>query len=322
MRKEVIWAIGAGILFGLVIAYGVVRINSALKPKGEKAEASPTPAGITSEFKITLDKPENEDVVTEGSVTLSGITKPQVLVTVSGEDGDYILKADEKGAFEEEVELIPGVNQIKITAFDPDRIGVDPTGAQSIEKVLIVYSSSFEKKTTEEPKTEGATSESDIRLKVQQKVADALNKPKAYLGTVTDIADSTIQVKTAGGEIRQISANKDEVAVVKTGTTNKIVKFTDIAIGDFIVAMGYKNENQVLDTQRILITPPVTEPKITATFGKGADVTPTKTTLVFLFKEGKVTKAKATSIQDQSQVIYITTEVGGKSGVRSIFIIS
>lgn len=142
------------------------------------------------------------------------------------------------------------------------------------------------------------------------------------MGTVTDIADSTIQVKTGGGEIRQISANKDEVVVVKTGIANKVVKFTDIAIGDFIVAMGYKNGNQVLDTQRILITPPVTEPKITATLGKGADVTPTKTTLVFLFKEGKVTKAKAASIEDNSQIIYVTTEVGGKSGVRSIFMVS
>ena len=50
--------------------------------------------------------------------------------------------------------------------------------------------------------------------KLVKKVNEALNKPKAYLGVVTDIADSTIQVKTAGGEIRQVSTNKDNVVVV------------------------------------------------------------------------------------------------------------
>ena len=48
----------------------------------------------------------------------------------------------------------------------------------------------------------------------------------------------------------------------QTGTNNKVVKLTDIAIGDFIVAMGYVNQNSVLSAQRILVTDPTTEPKI------------------------------------------------------------
>lgn len=290
MRKEVLWAIVAGITFGLVIAFGVVRINSSIKPKGEITESSPTPAPDMKEFKITLDKPENEDVVTSDSVSVSGITKPQITITISAEEKDYILTSDSKGFFEKEVDLTSGVNQIILTAFDPDLIGA---GSQSKEKVLIIYSSAFEEK-------EG------------NRLEKAANKPKGYLGTVTDITDSTIQIRTLSSEIRQISVS-GEIAVVKTTPTSKIVKLTDIAIGDFIVAMGYRNGNAVLAAQRILITPPVTEPKITVAMGKGADITPTKSTKIY---------PKASDLEDESPIISVTAEVGGKSSLRSVFIVN
>ncbi len=323
MRKEVIWAIIAGVGFGLVIAFGAYRVNSSLKKQdNNNVNASPTPkANGASEFKIILNKPENEDVVVENTVTVSGITKPLSFITVSGESGDYISKSDEKGLFEEDVDLVASVNQIKIIAFDP-------AGAQSIEKVLVVYSSSFEKKTTLPEASESSDSASSIREKVQAKVEELLNKPKAYLGVVTDIADLTIQVRTKESEIRQISVlDKDGIAVVKDdGKTTKTVKFTDIAIGDFIVAMGYKNGNQVLSAQRILITPQITEPKIDVVIGKSEDLLitlkPTLQTQVLSFSEGKVSKIKAASIENNDQIIYVATENNSKSSLRTVFVLS
>jgi hypothetical protein len=294
MRQEVIWAVVAGILFGLVIAFGIFRINSTITPKGESTSATPSPIPQVLEFKITLDKPENEDVVTTDSITLSGITKPQSLIIVSSEDSDYINRADDKGFFSEEVDLISGVNQIRVTAFDE-------ASNQSVEKVLVVYSSAFEEK------------EGD-RLEM------AANKPKAYLGTVTDITDSTIQIRTKTSEIRQISTNPD-VVVTNTSPTVKIVKLTDIAIGDFIVAMGYKNGNQVLSSQRILITPAVTDPNITVEMAKGVDVTPAKTTQVLSFQDGKVTKSKSSAIEDDTQVVSVTTNINEKSSIRTVFVL-
>ena len=272
MRKEVVWAIIAGVTFGLVIAFGVVRINSTLKPKGEAIEASPTPRPNPSEFKITLDKPENEDVVNEDIITVSGITKPKSTIIISAEEKDYIVSSDDKGFFEKEINLISGVNQILVT---------DPS-SQITEKLLVIYSSAFEE-------NEG------------DRLEKAANKPKAYLGTVTDITDSTIQIKTTVSEIKQVSVS-EEVVYVKT----------EPAIGDFIVAMGYKNGNQVLNAQRILITPPVTEPKITVSTGTGADVKPIKTTKIY---------PKASDLEDESQTVSVTTEVSGKSSIRSIFVL-
>ena len=294
MRKEVIWAVVAGITFGLVIAFGVVRVNSTLKPKGESTQASPTPQATPGEFRITLDKPENEDVITSDSVTVSGLTKPESIVVISGEEADYITKSNSQGLFSDEVTLISGVNQIKITAFGEGN-------SQSTQKVLVVYSSAFE-------------------IKEGDRLEQAANKPKAYLGTVTDITGSTIQVRTMVSEIRQISTSED-IDVVKTFPTSKAVKLTDIAIGDFIVAMGYKNGNQVLQAQRILITPAVVEPAITVAIETGADVTPTKTTVVLLFKDGQVTKSKASAIEDGAQVISVTKVVNDKPSIRTVFVL-
>ena len=294
MRKEVIWAVVAGITFGLVIAFGVMRVNSTLKPKGESTQASPTPQATPGEFRITLDKPENEDVITSDSVTVSGLTKPESIVVISGEEADYITKSNSQGLFSDEVTLISGVNQIKITAFGEGN-------SQSTQKVLVVYSSAFE-------------------IKEGDRLEQAANKPKAYLGTVTDITGSTIQVRTMVSEIRQISTSED-IDVVKTFPTSKAVKLTDIAIGDFIVAMGYKNGNQVLSAQRILITPAVTEPAITVAIETGADVTPTKTTVVLLFKDGQVTKSKASAIEDGAQVISVTKVVNDKPSIRTVFVL-
>lgn len=310
MRKELIVASIIGIGFGLVIAFGVYRINSSLKPNENKTLSTPNPKTVISEFKITLDKPQNNDVLTEDAIAVTGITKPLTWISVSGEDEDYAVQSDDKGLFSQDVNLIPGVNQIKLTAFDA-------LGAQSIEKVLVVYSSSFEERETTTATSSASTnnsSDSGIRAKVEEKVREALNRPKAYLGTITDISDSTIQIKSSESQIQQISVKDDGVTVVKTGTVNKAVKLSDIAIGDFIVAMGYINSNTVLNAQRILITDPVTEPKVNATFGKLIDIDKKMTT-------SKSVKAKLKTIKDDDQIIFVITGEATDLVVRSIFVI-
>jgi hypothetical protein len=332
MRKEIVWASVIGITFGLVIAFGIWRINSSMNPGAAKTSQTPEPQIVTNEFKITLDKPSQNDVFTQDIVAVSGITKPHILMTISGPESDYILRTDESGVFNQEVNLIPGVNQLKLTAFDN-------TGSQSVEKVLVVYSSSFELNTLEnETDQNQATENAEIRQRVQDKVQAALNKPKAYLGTVTDIADSTIQIKSDTGEIKQISTSTGEVVVVNaTGSQNKTVKLLDVAIGDFIVAMGYVNGNSVLNVQRILITNNVTEPNINVFFGKISDKT-TKSLIVTGFKdeeetevipdantdiyyiEGEKTiKTKFANIEIGEITVYVSTQTNDKTSIRTIF---
>lgn len=140
MRKEVIIAIVAGGILGLIIAFGIWRANIAFAPKlNNKTTTGPTGSpSPKNEFGITIAKPENLGVVTENSITLSGITKPNSWLGVSGEAKDYVTSSKEDGSFEVDVELASGLNKIKITVFDE-------SGTSTSKMLEIVYSSEFAK---------------------------------------------------------------------------------------------------------------------------------------------------------------------------------
>lgn len=139
MRKEILFAILAGVTFGLIIAFGVWRANVALRPNGTKTTA-PEDNSRTAQgdFRITIAKPQDYQVITTSLAVLTGITRPDVWVVISAEDEDYVAKTNESGEFEIEVDLVGGVNEIIITAFDTD-------GAEIQEKLTLIYSSEFAK---------------------------------------------------------------------------------------------------------------------------------------------------------------------------------
>lgn len=301
MRKEVIWAILAGITFGLVIAFGLWRINLAIKSSSQKPQITSSPKPSSDpEFRITLDKPLNNDVVTQSPIVISGITKAKSWLVISSETKDYLVQANETGVFEESIDVVAGINQIILTALDT-------AGTQSNIGITVIHSPAFEKR---EFVQEASESASTIRDKVSAKVQELLFSPKAYIGVVTDITESSIQLRSKSGEIKQISTDEKSVVVTKdSGTKITTVKFNDIAIGDFISAMGYINGNQVLDAQRILITPQIEDPKIEVVFGIASNLLsspkPTAKVSVFSFEDGKVTKIKLSDIKDEQNIIYV-----------------
>lgn len=126
MRKEIFYAIFAGGILGLVIAFGVWRANLALKPTNttiNQNNQNPTPSNQPTEKNgtgITIASPQNEDVITENPVRISGITKAGNYVTISTNDKDYIIKTETDGSFQADVELAGGVNQVVVTAIEED----------------------------------------------------------------------------------------------------------------------------------------------------------------------------------------------------------
>lgn len=135
MRKEILFAILAGATLGLIIAFGIWRANVALKSDDAKVTSEQTPTPQT-EFGITIASPDESQVITSTPTTISGITKPEAYVVISAEDEDYIVKADEKGEFSQDIDLVGGVNQIVVTSFDQE--------GNKIEKILtLVFSTQF-----------------------------------------------------------------------------------------------------------------------------------------------------------------------------------
>lgn len=183
-----------------------------------------------------------------------------------------------------------------------------------------------------------STQSGDIREKIQEKVQAALNKPKSYMGTVTDIAETTLQLKNLKGEIKQISSNK-ETTISNIISTPKSVNFSDIAIGDFIVAMGYVNTNSVLDTKRILVTSPLENVSRKSYLAKidtysknsgSANLVKDGTKITFatnantkyqMLDEGEITQAKSTSVKASSRVIMTGIEETNSFIVRRILVI-
>jgi len=140
MRKEVIIAIVAGIAFGVILAFGIWRANSALKEEVTteivESEVVSTPSPTPDELDIALARPTNYDVLTSSPSVITGVTQPDSWIIVSGEVKDYYLKSDDTGKFEQEVEFVGGVNQLIITAYKQD-------GKSVTDNLLIVYSTEF-----------------------------------------------------------------------------------------------------------------------------------------------------------------------------------
>lgn len=144
MRKEIIFAILAGAIFGLVIAFGIWKANSSIKSKNdsekEVVDVTDSQGGTSmiGDFSITLIKPESNTVVSKSVTVVSGITKPDVWLVISAEEDDYIVKTGSDGSFEEEVELIAGANEIVVTAIEEN------TNNSVYDKFLVVYSTKLE----------------------------------------------------------------------------------------------------------------------------------------------------------------------------------
>jgi len=189
------------------------------------------------------------------------------------------LKADASGSFEQEVELIGGINQLIVASFDESE-------GKSEQELTVIFSREF-KVSEEGSGNPTATDEGDpIREKVREKLEEVKKNPKAYIGTITDKLETSLQIKNALGEIQLISVDSENVDFVKTSKSQTTIKYNDLAIGDFIIAMGFAtNSNGVLAAQRILVSPQLETPKREIVFGQATGIA--KNVLSLKDKQGK-----------------------------------
>lgn len=91
-----------------------------------------------------------------------------------------------------------------------------------------------------------------VRDKVRKTIENLVKKPKAVIGTLDSVTDSTLKMKTDDGKFVLVATNKDTKYIKTTKGKPSEVKFVDLAIGDFIAALGYKNGDDILSAQRVL----------------------------------------------------------------------
>ena len=145
MRKEVLFAIIAGIVFGLVVALGIWRANSAftdntVATSTQDTQVTPAP---NIGFSLSLSEPEEGDVITSPTISVTGITSPDTWVAISGENADHTLLSDSSGEFNQEVDLVGGTNQILVTVFSEN-------GSSAEKDVTVVFSTKFDSEENKE----------------------------------------------------------------------------------------------------------------------------------------------------------------------------
>lgn len=92
----------------------------------------------------------------------------------------------------------------------------------------------------------------EVRERVRQKIENLVKKPRAVVGTLSEVTDSTLQVTNRAGRQDMVATTKDTRYVRAAANKRSDVKFEDLVIGDFIVAMGYKNGNNILEARRVI----------------------------------------------------------------------
>lgn len=136
MKKELLWAIITGFGLGLVITWGIISARRAVQPAAPQdkviEEVNPTP--LASAISLVINTPLTDSITDQEKISLAGKTKPKAVVTVFTEEKEQIIEADEKGAFQTEIELVAGANQITVYAFDLE------SGAEASQSVSLVYS--------------------------------------------------------------------------------------------------------------------------------------------------------------------------------------
>ena len=281
MRKETILAIFAGISIGVIFAFGSWKIFKNIKRNNPISTTRPTPAPKI-DFFVSLDKPNNFDVLIGSKTIFSGLTYPLTRIIIATEEKDFLTKSKPDGSFEKEIELPEGLNEIKL-------INLNAKDQNNKSVITLVYSPDFSEQ-----------------------------KATSYIGTVTDISDKTIQLKDSKDNIKQISV-EDNTKYINDLKKSVLVKSTDLAIGDYIVAMGLINGNKVLKTQRILITSPIEENKFEAKLITIEKLSKTKINDITLPKKWIGPNVKDLEIGQEIIVVGLQNE--DKFDLRSIFVI-
>lgn len=141
MKKEILIAIIIGFILGLVITFGIWTANKSLQESSQTQttgnnESQPIVTETVEEGQISLviSSPENNALVNQEKIEIVGQTVAQATVIILYEEGEEVFQADEKGEFSQEITLVGGANEIKITVFDEE-------GNEANKALNLVYSS-------------------------------------------------------------------------------------------------------------------------------------------------------------------------------------
>ncbi len=126
MRKEIFIAIFAGLTIGIILAFGVWRINSRNRASFNESVVQQTELKTKDETKslasldtnLSLTNIEDGTIYFDSPIVISGISNKESIFVISDETDDFIVKASQDGTFEQSIKLVKGINKIVISSID------------------------------------------------------------------------------------------------------------------------------------------------------------------------------------------------------------
>lgn len=126
--------IGLGVAGGVFYLYQSTKVvqTPGKKPLPTIILPSPTPQESTN--LLTIDKPKDEEVVKDDTITVSGKTEKDAVIVVSTGSNEQVAEPTDSGSFTLTLSLDEGENLISILAKFPD-------GSEKTEQRTVTVSS-------------------------------------------------------------------------------------------------------------------------------------------------------------------------------------
>lgn len=272
MKKEVLIAIVAGLILGLIITVGIYTANRSLNVQRAKKQmqSAPTPSltPTANNKTLNLTSHENFDLIDDAAVNLSGVAWPGAVVALISEVDNQIIAADDEGIFVFKTKLIKGFNEITIVA-------ADETGAIQTQNLILTYTiTKIEAETSwlkpfvrlayaaEATATAGAESVTEkIKERLQDTVSEGLvsikeqltskaaaPRKKAYIGKILSLDEAGLTL-TYKEQNYSVNLKPDTIYVKGANTA---IDFEELKINDFVIAMGwYHADSQEFTAARL-----------------------------------------------------------------------
>lgn len=140
MKKEVLVAVMIGLTMGLLITYGIYRVQTAINqpPITDVLDTATDSAEISAPTVIALHSPDQGAVQTGTGTIITGTTIPESFVVVFVNDKETITTSDKSGNFTHSTDLSSGTNFIKVHV-------IDENGNTATAERVVVVSDIFER---------------------------------------------------------------------------------------------------------------------------------------------------------------------------------
>lgn len=260
MKKEVILAIVAGLILGLIITMGIYTANRSVNQLKAKKQLQNTPApslqpANANNKTLDLTSHESFDLVDDSEINLSGVAWSNAVVALISESDSQITRADKEGIFIFKTKLIKGFNEITIIATDEGGTTstqnivltfttskILPLEARLLQLVRVAYAAESEASAGAETVTNKIkerlqdTVEEGL-VEIKEGITEKSNAPrkKAYIGNISAMDNTSI---TLSYKEQNFSVNTTDKTIYVKGA-NSALSREDLTIGSFIIAMGW-----------------------------------------------------------------------------------